>query len=460
MSSARPISGPSWNLWRILRSASFRLPLIYAVLFVLSAGALFITVYWTATAAMQADMAAVLRTEAYQLAEIHRQSGLAGLAQQIRRRLDFRTRGPIFYLLQAPNRRVVVGNLPGMPPIEGVVDFVPQTDEPDIQTSKLTGFGLTLSDGSFLLVAQDADRLIEMQHAIARAFVWASGLALLLAVAGGALIGTSFLRRIDTITRTSLAIMEGDLSARIPVRGTYDEIDQLVSSLNAMLSRIQQLMDGLRQVSSDIAHDLRTPLGRLRQHLEDARERATTTADYDAATDAAIEEADELLETFSALLRIAQVEAGAQKRGFAEVDLSDLVKSVGEAYQPAAEDSEHTLDYQIEDGISLTGDRQLLAQMISNLVENALRHTQAGSTVSLVLRKAGPGFEIEVADNGPGIPETEHERVFDRFYRLDRSRSTSGSGLGLALVKAIAGLHGLTIRLEDRKPGLGVVLAS
>jgi len=136
------------------------------------------------------------------------------------------------------------------------------------------------------------------------------------------------------------------------------------------------------------------------------------------------------------------------------------VKSVGEAYQPAAEDSEHTLDYQIEDGIRLTGDRQLLAQMISNLVENALRHTQAGSTVSLALRKTATGFEIEVADNGPGIPEIEHERVFDRFYRLDRSRSTAGSGLGLALVKAIAGLHGLTIRLEDRKPGLGVVLVS
>ena len=340
MSFAHPIRSQTRNLVRILRSASFRLPLIYAVLFVLSAGALFVTVYWTATAAMQDDMAAVLRTEAYQLAEIHSRSGLPGLAEQITRRMNFRTRGPIFYLLQAPSRRVVVGNLPGMPPVNGVVDFVPQTDtpEPEAPPSKLTGFGLTLPDGAFLLVAQDADRLTEMQHAIARAFVWASGLALLLAVAGGALIGTSFLRRIDTITRTSLAIMEGDLSARIPVRGTHDEIDQLVSSLNAMLSRIQQLMDGLRQVSSDIAHDLRTPLGRLRQHLEDARARATTTADYDAATEAAIEEADELLETFSALLRIAQVEAGAQKRAFAEVDLSELVKSVGEAYQPAAED--------------------------------------------------------------------------------------------------------------------------
>ncbi len=455
MSSAR--------LTRILRSASFRLPLIYAVLFMVSAGALFATVYWTATAAMQNDMAAVLRTEALQLAEIHRRSGLAGLAEQITRRMNFRTRGPIFYLLQAPNRRVMVGNLPGMPPVNGVIDFVPQPDAAEAeaeQRPKLTGYGLTLSDGSFLLIAQDANRLSDMQSAIVRAFAWAGGLTLLLAIAGGAWLGSTFLRRIDAITRTSSAIMEGDLSARIPVRGTHDEIDQLVTNLNAMLGRIQQLMDGLRQVSSDIAHDLRTPLGRLRQHLEDARERAKTTAEYDEATDAAIEEADGLLETFSALLRIAQVEAGAQKSAFGELDLSELVRSIGEAYQPAAEDSRHRLQIEVEDGVKLTGDRQLLAQMISNLIENALHHTPEGTTVSVGLRRSGAGFEVEVADDGPGIPETEHGRVFDRFYRLDRSRSTAGSGLGLALVKAIAGLHGLTIRLEDRKPGLGVVLTS
>ena len=244
-----------------------------------------------------------------------------------------------------------------------------------------------------------------MQHAIVRAFAWAGGLTLLLAIAGGALLGSTFLRRIDTITRTSRAIMEGDLSARIPVRGTHDEIDQLVASLNAMLARIQQLMDGLRQVSSDIAHDLRTPLGRLRQHLEDARERATTTADYDAATDAAIEEADALLETFSALLRIAQVEAGAQKSAFAEVDLSALAAQHRRGLSAGGRGFAATSStIQVEDGVHLTGDRQLLAQMISNLVENALHHTPDGTTVSLGLRKTGAGFEAEVADNGPGIP--------------------------------------------------------
>ena len=291
-----------------------------------------------------------------------------------------------------------------------------------------------------------------------QAFIWAGALTLLLAVGGGVLLGRNFVRRIDTIGRTSRAIMEGDLSARIPVRGSNDEIDQLVIGLNAMLDRIQQLLDGLRQVTSDIAHDLRTPLGRLRQRLEDARERARTVGEYEAATEEAITEADSLLEIFSALLRIAQIEAGAQKSAFAPVDLSALVRSIAEAYAPAAEDSRHKLDIEVQDGVTMTGDRQLLAQLFTNLVENALNHTPAGSTVRLALRTAATGFEAEVADNGPGVPEAERDKVLNRFYRLDRSRTTKGSGLGLALVKAIASLHGLSLRLEDRKPGLAVIL--
>jgi len=402
-----------------------------------------------------------LRTEALQLAEIHRRYGLLGLAEQVTRRMSYRTRGPIYYLVQAPTQQVVVGNLPGMPPVEGVVDFVRDRESEEAQDarSKLTGFGLTLSDGTFILVAQDASRLIDMQHAIVRAFTWAGGLTLLLAIGGGVLVGGNFVRRIDTIGRTSRAIMEGDLSARIPVRGTNDEIDQLVVGLNAMLDRIQQLLDGLRQVSSDIAHDLRTPLGHLRHRLEDARERAKTVGEYEAATEAAIAEADGLLGIFSALLRIAQIEAGAQKSAFTAVNLSDLIRNIADAYGPSAEDSQHKLEVAVADGITMTGDRQLLAQLFTNLVENALNHTPAGSTVRLGLHTTPRGFEAEVADNGPGIPAPEHGKVFDRFYRLDRSRSTKGSGLGLALVKAIATLHGLSVRLENRSPGLAVIVA-
>jgi signal transduction histidine kinase len=445
-------------LARILRSATFRLTLIYAGLFVVSACVLFATVFVIATAAMQNDMQAVLRTEALQLAEIHRRYGLLGLAEQVTRRMSYRTRGPIYYLVQAPTQQVVVGNLPGMPPVEGVVDFVHDRDEPNDARAKLTGFGLTLPDGTFVLVAQDASRLIDMQHAIVRAFIWAGALTLLLAIGGGMLLGGNFVRRIDTIGRTSRAIMEGDLSARIPVRGNNDEIDQLVIGLNAMLDRIQQLLDGLRQVSSDIAHDLRTPLGRLRQKLEDAREHASTTGEYRAATEAALTEADSLLEIFSALLRIAQIEAGAQKSGFTDVNLSDLMRSIAEAYEPSAEDSQHKLEVDVTPDVTMTGDRQLLAQLFSNLVENALTHTPDGSTVRLALHPKADGFEAEVADNGPGIPAEEREKVFDRFYRLDRSRTTRGSGLGLALVKAIATLHGMTLRLEDHRPGLAVLL--
>lgn len=452
-------SAPSRRFSRILRSASFRMTLAYVGLFVVSAGVLFATVYFTATAAMQSDMQAVLRSEAYQLGEIHRRSGLLGVAQEITKRINFRTRGPIYYLLQGPSQQVMVGNLPGMPPVNGAIDFAREDDAaPASERARLMGFGITLPDGSFILVAQDTSRLLDMQRAIESAFAWAGGLTLLLAIAGGVLLSGNFLRRIDTIGRTSRAIMEGDLTARIPARGTNDEIDQLVASLNAMLDRIQQLLEGVRQVSSDIAHDLRTPLSRLRQRLEDAREHATTTGDYAAATEAAIGEADEMLEIFSALLRIAQIEAGAQKSAFAAVDVSELARSVGEAYLPAAEDSQHRLVLEIQDSVTLNGDRQLLAQMLSNLVENALHHTPAGTTVTVAVRKPANGLEIEVADTGPGIPQAERDKVFERFYRLDRSRGTAGSGLGLALVKAIAGLHGLAIRLEERKPGLAVVI--
>jgi signal transduction histidine kinase len=452
MSSAR--------LPRVLRSAAFRLALIYAGLFVVSAVVLFATVFVIATRALESDMLAVMRSEAYQLAEIHRRLGLLGLAEQVTRRMSYRTRGPIYYLVQAPNQQVVVGNLPGMPPVEGVVDFGQEQDssEPRDARSKLTGFGVVLPDGTFILVAQDANRLVDMQHAIVQAFIWAAGLTVLLAIGGGVLLGGNFVRRIDTIGRTSRAIMEGDLSARIPVRGNNDEIDQLVIGLNAMLDRIQQLLDGLRQVSSDIAHDLRTPLGRLRQRLEEARERASTVEEYETAIEAAIAEADSLLETFSALLRIAQIEAGTQTSAFATVDLSTLLRSIVEAYEPAAEDSQHKLELDVADDITINGDRQLLAQLFSNLVENALTHTRPGSTIRLGLRATPAGFEAEVADNGPGIPEAERGKVLDRFYRLDRSRTTKGSGLGLALVKAIASLHGLSLRLEDRNPGLAVVL--
>jgi len=251
--------------------------------------------------------------------------------------------------------------------------------------------------------------------------------------------------------------MRGNLSRRIALRGSGDEFDRLSTNLNEMLDRMQMLMDGLRQVSNDIAHDLRTPLTRLRQHLEGAHLRARTVAEYQLVVDKAIAETDEILGTFGALLRIAQIEAGTRRAAFTAVDLSGVLQTIVETYAAVAEDHEHDLASRIADGITVRGDRQLLTQMIANIVENALRHTPAGTRIELELAAAS-GPICTIRDNGPGIPEPERQRVFRRFYRLDSSRATPGSGLGLSLVAAIAELHRIAVEVGDNQPGLRVTL--
>jgi signal transduction histidine kinase len=246
------------------------------------------------------------------------------------------------------------------------------------------------------------------------------------------------------------AVQNGDLDRRLVERTGGDEFDRLAGRINATLDRLQALMAALREVTDDIAHDLRTPLTRLRQRLDEAAREPTVEA-----IAAAQAEADRLLDIFAALLRIAQVESGTQRAGFTTVDLSTIAESVAEVYAPAAEDREQTLATEIAPGVMLTGDPALLTQMLANLVENAVRHGRAGGRICLALTAE----ELCVTDDGSGIPEAEREKVFQRFHRLDASRSTPGSGLGLALVRAVADLHGMTIVLEDAAPGLRVRIA-
>jgi signal transduction histidine kinase len=286
----------------------------------------------------------------------------------------------------------------------------------------------------------------------------ALGIVLVLGIGGGLLLSAAFLRRVDMITRTADAIIDGDLSRRIERTGSGDDFDHLSATLNVMLDRIAGLMENLRQVSNDIAHDLRTPLTRLRQDLEEAKTRDLTAAGYKRVVEGAVAEADVLLETFSALLRIAQIEAGTRRSAFRMVDLSDVVHTVAEAYAPAVEESGRVLRAEIADGVQINGDRGLLSQLFVNLVENALRHTPAGTTITLRLSRSGAAALAEVADTGSGIPEDERGRVFRRFYRLERSRTTAGSGLGLSTVAAIVELHHAAIELLDNKPGLRVVI--
>jgi signal transduction histidine kinase len=225
-----------------------------------------------------------------------------------------------------------------------------------------------------------------------------------------------------------------------------------------MLDRIQMLMEGLRQMSNDIAHDLRTPLTRLRQHLEGAQTKAATAAEYGEIVGKAIKETDDILTTFGALMRIAQIEAGTRRSAFTDVDFSNVLATIVEAYTAVAEDERHALANRISQGIVVRGDQQLLTQMMANLVENALRHTPAGTRVEIALDGDPAAPVCTVADDGPGIPEEERDKVFHRFYRMDRSRSTAGSGLGLSLVAAIADLHRIVVEVGDQRPGLKITL--
>ena len=445
---------------RLLRTASFRLAAFYALLFGASAIALFLVIYFIAAKAMQRQVTTAIEGEISFLSEEHRLGGQGQVSDRIARRLSSGRHRALFYLLQDASGRVLAGNLPAMPAREGWLEIPirPGEEEHDEGERRLLALGRRLPDGSYLVVGEDAHGIDEVEETIVRAFAWGLAGTLVLAVAGGALVSAGFLRRIDAINRTTNAIVEGNLSNRVPARGTGDELDRLATNLNQMLDRIQSLMANVRQVSSDIAHDLRTPLTRLRQRLETARIESTSPDEYASVVDRALEDVDELLGIFTALLRIAQIEAGAHRAMSERVDLSDVFRTIADTYAPVADDQGQRLVAEIAGGVSVRGDRQLLVQMLANLVENALRHTPRGSTITLSLADTADGPRGMVADTGPGIPEDARAKVFQPFYRLEASRSTPGSGLGLAMVAAIANMHGIAIELAGNDPGLRVTL--
>jgi signal transduction histidine kinase len=281
---------------------------------------------------------------------------------------------------------------------------------------------------------------------------WAALITLGLGVVGGLLMTRNMLRKVDAVNRTSTHIIHGDLTQRVPVSGTGDEFDQLAQNLNAMLDQIERLMAGMRQVTDNIAHDLRTPLSRLRARLEVTLLEKPDEARYADVLSETIAEADRLLGTFNALLSIAEAEAGSRRDSFEAIDLSEIARDVAELYEPVAEESGLGFEIQIPDRIMVRGDRHLLSQAIANLLDNALKYTAEGK-VALSVASRGGKAHIEVSDTGPGVPADRRNAVFDRFVRLEGSRSTPGNGLGLSLVRAVTTLHEGAIWLEDGVPG-------
>jgi signal transduction histidine kinase len=374
--------------------------------------------------------------------------------------------GPSLYLLAGADGTPLAGNVRAWP---GAAPQMPQTFinfsyERPTDDGKETRPGravlLMLPNNYKLLVGRDIKQVNEAEGTIRNTLLYALGLTALFCVIGGAYISRNVMRRLELINRTSQEIMSGDLTRRIPVRGDRDELDHLAINLNAMLDQIERLMMGMREVADNIAHDLRTPLNRLRNRLEGltigdggTREEAITSLE------GAISEADNLIATFNSLLLIAEAETGAHRDTLEPIDLRDVVRNITDLYEPVADERGIRLNVSAPASVMVRGNRSLLARAAANLVENALKFTPKGGEVSVTA--AAPRDEapyLSVRDSGPGIPEEDRERVMDRFVRLERSRNTPGSGLGLSLVAAVARMHDARVELDDNKPGLAAKL--
>ncbi|HEX7858067.1 MAG TPA: ATP-binding protein [Sphingobium sp.] len=402
--------------------------------------------YYVTHEALEIQLDHRIATETHALLAERGEGGVAELAALIRQRDAARSTASLGYILVDMKGRRLAGQLDAVAPTEpGYLEFL-HYGEDRIAQSLTT----VLPGGERLVVAADREVIDEIDATIFKLFSAAFAAMLVLGVGGAWTVGAMTRTRLRRIDRAAQAIIGGDLRQRMPVDGSGSEFDLLARTLNQMLDRIGGLLDNLRQVSSDVAHDLRTPLTRLHNSLEDARS-AHEEGAREAAIEAASVQAQDLLDLFAALLRISEVEAGALRSGFRDLSLSAIGEELIEAYGPDAELSDHRLLSRIEPDIMIHGDPRLLRQLVANLLDNALRHTPAGTTITLDLSRESRGACLLVEDDGPGVDADEASRLFERFSRTERSRSTSGHGLGLALVAAVATIHGGSAHIRSGK---------
>jgi len=447
-----------------LRSSSFRLALIYMALFGGSVLMLLTFIYWSTAGYMAKQADATIEAGIAGLAERYRTSGLSGLTNTISERVSRKPGGYSIYLLADDDLRPLAGNISRWPPgratQDGWLDFRLEGEGwPAGEVHRARARAFQLRGGFHLLVGRDLHELQRTEQLIVRTLVWGLAITLILGLIGGSMMTRSLVRRIEAVNQTSREIMSGDLSRRIPMDHSGDDFDELAVNLNAMLDRIASLMEEVRRISDNIAHDLKTPLSRLKNslellgtgHAEDPQNRRVLI-------EQSIAEADGLLSTFNALLRIARIDSGERRAAFAVVDLQRLLHDVVEFYAPLAEDRQQNLTLSVNTAAQVPGDRDLLFQAFANLLDNAIKYTppQGYIKVDLSLHNEQPWMTF--TDSGPGIPEQEQDKVLRRFYRLEQSRGTPGNGLGLSLVAAVAKLHEMKLRMENNAPGLRVVL--
>jgi signal transduction histidine kinase len=459
---------------KLVRTTAFRLTLVYLFLFALFPASLLGYFAWNTRRLINEQITATVNVETSEITDIYSHRGLHGLVRTLENRAL--RPGANLYLVTTPEGRSVGGNVGALSP--GVMASIGwsetgyrRLDEGDTANHRALVRVTELSNGFRLLVGRDLDERRRLFGIVAKAAQWSLLVVIVLGIGGGIFVARRVLRRIDAMTGTTQRIMAGDLSGRLPVGRSGDELDRLAENLNAMLERIEALMTGLKEVSDNIAHDLKTPLTRMRNRAEEALASSGSEAEYRAALERTIDESDGLIRTFNALLMIARAESGQARGNMDDFDAADVAMGIHELYEPLAEDDGMTLRVNTTTA-RLHGNRELISQALANLVENAIKYGKPSPVVQpldpaaaartreilIEARREGDHVLLSVADHGRGIPEADRKHAVERFVRLEASRTLPGSGLGLSLASAVATLHGGELRLGDSHPGLTATL--
>jgi len=455
-------------LGKLFHTTAFKLTLVYLTVFALFAASLLGYFAWNTRRLANEEITRTVDAEITALTAFYNRVGLRRLVDVIENRA--RRPGSNVYLITVPTGVALAGNVSSLG--DGVIQQIGWTetvyrrlDDPDGGEHHALVRVQELPGGFRLLVGRDLDERERLYHIIIDTGRWSIALVIVLGLTGGFFVARRVLKRVDAMTETTRTIMAGNLSGRLPVGGSEDELDRLAVNLNAMLERIETLLKGFKEVSDNIAHDLKTPLTRLRNRCEEALRTAKGEPEYRAALNATIEESDELIRTFNALLMIARAESGEASTPMAEFDASDIARGVGELYDPLADDKGIALKVEAPAAALIKGNRELVTQALANLVDNAIKYGGSarpaanGAEIVIKAQSEGDRILLTVADGGPGIAEADRGRVVERFVRLEQSRSEPGSGLGLSLASAVARLHGGELKFEDNHPGLKAVLA-
>ncbi|MFD1793635.1 ATP-binding protein [Ochrobactrum teleogrylli] len=451
----------------LMRTTAVRLSALYLLLFVVGAVALVFYMTNLSASILTAQTQQALGEEVASIGKSYARGGIPQLVRSI----DYRSRQPgaYLYLVADPTGRILAGNVesvePGVLDTDGIVErafvykrYGEQGAESDHRAVAVV---IALPNGMRLMVGRDLGEPERFRDIIRSSLMLALGIMGAGALLIWLVVGRRALKRIDDVSKASQRIMDGDLTGRLPVNGSGDEFDRLSGNLNVMLGRILELNEGLKQVSDNIAHDLKTPLTRLRNRAEEALAGKKAGPEYREALEDIIGESDQLIRTFNAILMISRLEAGYSTENLEDLPVAPIVRDVAEMYEPVAEDANGKLTLGALDEVVLHINRELVGQTVSNLVDNAIKYAsceEREANVSLAMERDSNWVRIIVADNGPGIPEEKREQATERFVRLEESRTQPGSGLGLSLAKAVMKLHGGALRLESNEPGLRAVL--